>query len=553
VAMNGEYLPMLGVSSVSLPPVSSRFTLYMTPQHPRRRQFLLEGVDPAWREAACEMSISARFFNEKGERVSQDTDPLLGETPGWNGSLENPVFDRRHTTIIAPPNAHSFWLVISSAGPPETLGTLLIKGITITRTHGNGRPEVVMRAPVGNDTRFSPVQPAPWGFTADGLRPNMAKLLTLNTQNGPEECFAIIDDDVEGHAEWRTVKESAPELAGGDRLDIDWEVAYSVGGGLVWVQEYERPPAGTYKLRVRPVDLQGRPDGEETTLSIRVLAPWWRQGWVWTLLAAGTTLCAFALSRYIAHQRIREELTRMKEETLRKAEVELVRMARATTLGEFTASIAHEISQPLAGICTNANACLRWLAPERSNIDEARAAVQRISRDGDRAAQIIARIRAMLAKEKPIRESTCINAVVEELLPLLRSDIQRRGVTLAYVPGNDLPAVSIDRVQIQQVITNLIVNALDAMSEVTDRPRELRISTGCDSRTVFVKVEDSGIGLDPETIGRLFDRFFTTKAEGLGIGLAICRSIAESHGGSLVAKPNTGPGATFQFTLPIKR
>ena len=167
-------------------------------------------------------------------------------------------------------------------------------------------------------------------------------------------------------------------------------------------------------------------------------------------------------------------------------------------------------------------------------------------------AQIVARIRALLAKEKLIRESSSINTVIQELLPLIATDIRRRGVELQYCLSPDLPTVAIDRVQIQQVIMNLVINGLDAMNGISDRPRVLRILTGRDAETLFVKVEDSGTGLDPETVGRLFDRFFTTKPEGLGMGLAICQSIVVSHGGRLDASSNPEHGATFQFTLPIE-
>jgi signal transduction histidine kinase len=556
VSMNGELLPTLGLPSVSLPPISDRFTVYMKPERPRRRRYQLEGVDSGWKENPCEMAITLRFLNAAGESLQQDSEAIVGETQGWNGSLQTPVFVNRKMTATAPSGTHSCWLVISSAGPPDTLGTLLIKGVRLTRTRAGELPELVMRAPVGHDPGVKRhVQPAPTGFTADGKRPTMARLLTLAStlsDGQPEECFAIIDDDAYGHAEWRTGKDSAPPVGEGDRLDLEWEEACSVSGGFLWMQDYRRPPPGTYQFRVRPIDLQGRPDGEETTLAIHILAPWWQQGWVWALAAVGMIAFLFGVSRYIVHQRTRDELARMKEEALRKAEVELTRMARATTVGEFTASIAHEISQPLGGITANANACLRWLNPERCNLEEARAAVQRIIGDSDRAVQIVVRIRALLAKEKPIRESSSINAVIEELLPLLKTDIRRRGVKLECLLSDDLPAVAIDRVQIQQVIMNLVINGLDAMNGIADCPRLLRIHTGRDAEAVLVRVEDSGMGLDPATIERLFDRFFTTKPEGLGLGLAICQSIVESHGGRLVAKSNEGPGATFQFTLPIE-
>lgn len=556
VGLNGETLPTLGLPSISLPPVSSRFTIYMKPEHPRRRQYLLEGVDSNWKEMRCEMAVVMRFLNAKGEVLLQDSNELVGESPGWNGGLENPVFAPWKTTVTAPPGAHRLWFIITSAGPPDALGVLLIRNVKIFRTRGREAPELVLRAPVGRDPHtFSPVQPAPFGFTGDGKRPRMAKLHTLAspTPGGlPNECFAIFDDDIHGHAEWRTLGDYAPLVQEGDRLDIEWEQAYSVGGGTLWFQDYHRPRPGNYRFRVRPLDLQGLPNGEETTLSIHILPPWWQQGWVWSLAAATILALAFALHRYIAHQRIREELTRMKETALRKAEVELARMARASTLGEFTASIVHEISQPLTAITANANTCMRWLNPERCDVDEARAATQRIIGDSDRAVKIVMRIRALLAKEKPIRESSSINAVIEELLPLLKTDIRRRGVTLECHLGDELPDVAIDRVQIQQVVMNLVINGLDAMNGISDRPRILRVHTGRDAEFLLVKVEDSGMGLDPATIDRLFDRFFTTKPDGLGMGLAICQSIIASHEGRLLAKPNEGPGATFQFTLPIE-
>jgi len=557
VAIDGELFPTLGLPSVSLPPATRRFAIYMKPDQPRRRKYQLEGFDSQWRENTCQMGIWLRFFDARGESLEQVEkgkqmlELVVGETPGWNGSLENPVFVPRSATLTVPEGAVSFWLVISSAGgPPDTLGTLLVKDVKITRRRGDSAPETLMRAPLG-----SPVQPASEGFTADGIRPKMAKLLTVfaDTADGQQEqCFAIIDEDVNAHAEWRSVKEAAPSVLEGDRLEVEWSQSYSVGGGSLSIQDYDHPAPGTYGLRVQPVDLQGRPEGVETRLSITILAPWWQRPWVWALIIAGLGTIVFTLSRYFAHQRLREELAQMKEVALRKAEVELTRMARATTLGEFTASIAHEISQPLAGMLTNASACLRWLHPDRCNLEEARAAAQGIIGDGERAAQIIARIRALLVKEKPIRESSSINAVIEELLPLLKNDIRRRGVNLECHLSEDLPEVAIDRVQIQQVIMNLVINGLDAMNGISDRPRLLRIFTVQEAEAVLVKVEDSGIGLDPATIECLFDRFFTTKPKGLGMGLAICRSIVESHGGQLAAIPNQSSGATFQFTLPTE-
>jgi C4-dicarboxylate-specific signal transduction histidine kinase len=177
--------------------------------------------------------------------------------------------------------------------------------------------------------------------------------------------------------------------------------------------------------------------------------------------------------------------------------------------------------------------------------------VQRILRDGNRAAEVIARIRALLAKGQQVRQRLRINDVIEDLLPLVDAEVRRRGAKLERHLADGLPAVEMDRVQIQQVMMNLMVNGLDAMGGITDRPRLLRVRTSGGEQEILIAVEDSGVGLDDGTIDRLFDPFFTTKTEGLGMGLAICRSIAESHGGRLHARANDGHGATFHFTLPL--
>ena len=249
---------------------------------------------------------------------------------------------------------------------------------------------------------------------------------------------------------------------------------------------------------------------------------------------------------------LRSRVARLRaEETLKKTEADLARVARVTTMGELTASIAHEINQPLAALVTNANACLRWLAAETPNLEEARATAQRIIRDGKRASEVIARIRALLGKGQPMRQRSSINDVILEILPLLQAELLRREAKLETEFADGLPAVEMDRVQIQQLLMNLVVNSLDAMDCVKDRPHVLRIRTSAnESEAVLVSVQDSGIGLSPEQIDSLFDAFYSTKADGMGMGLSISRSIAEAHGGRLWAESNGGHGATFRFTLP---
>ena len=228
-------------------------------------------------------------------------------------------------------------------------------------------------------------------------------------------------------------------------------------------------------------------------------------------------------------------------------------MARVTSLGVLTASVAHEVNQPLSGIVTNASTCLRMLAADPPNVDGARETARRTIRDGNRASEVVTRLRALYAKKDPTIESMDLNEATREVIALSLSDLQRNRVTLRQELADDLPVVTADRVQLQQVILNLLRNASEAMSVVDDRPRDLLIRTEPDENDrVRLSVRDAGIGFEPQTAGKLFEAFYTTKNEGMGIGLSVSRSIIERHHGRLWASPNDGPGVTFTFSIPCK-
>ena len=239
------------------------------------------------------------------------------------------------------------------------------------------------------------------------------------------------------------------------------------------------------------------------------------------------------------------------EEALRKAQMELAHVARVTTLGELTASIAHEVNQPLAAIVTNGEVGLQWLDREVPDLAEVRETLGDMIRNGRRAGEIIQRLRALSGKTETQKVALDINDVIREVIPLVHQEVLRHRVSLRLELAPTLPAVLGDRVQLQQVIINLLVNGMEAMAPITDRPREMVVRSQLDgSGQVLVAVQDSGVGIDPENAKQLFNAFFTTKPSGMGMGLSICRSIIEAHGGTLWASRNAGPGATFQFTLP---
>ncbi len=239
-------------------------------------------------------------------------------------------------------------------------------------------------------------------------------------------------------------------------------------------------------------------------------------------------------------------------ERLRQVQTDLARVNRVTTMGELTASLAHEVNQPIAAAVTSANSCIRWLEADTPNLEKARAAAARIVKDGTRAAEIISRIRLLFQKGTLQGELVDVNEVIEEMFALLRGEAMQHSISVRSELTADLPPVMGDRVQLQQVMMNLMTNSIDAMKSV-EGTRELAIkSQRAENEQLLVSVSDTGVGLPPEQVDQIFNAFFTTKAHGTGMGLRICRSIVESHGGRLWAGDNSPRGASFHFSLPTK-
>jgi PAS domain S-box-containing protein len=242
------------------------------------------------------------------------------------------------------------------------------------------------------------------------------------------------------------------------------------------------------------------------------------------------------------------------EEALRKVRVDLAHAARVAILGELTATIAHEVNQPLAGVVSSGNACLRWLASEPPNIENAKQSVDRIIRDAHRASEVIGRVRSLAIKAPPEKAWLNINDAVIETLSLTRMEAAQHGASLSSRLSDDVPPLWADRIEVQQVILNLIINGIEAVSAVGNEQRNVLVTTSKDKPDhVLLTVCDTGTGLDSAKLEHIFDAFYTTKREGMGMGLAVSRSIIEAHGGRLWASQNEPRGAIFQFSLPIAR
>jgi C4-dicarboxylate-specific signal transduction histidine kinase len=308
--------------------------------------------------------------------------------------------------------------------------------------------------------------------------------------------------------------------------------------------------------RIHPEDLsmfveqikQSRQNGSDVQLEFRLQMPDNSVKYLHTI-AHGTRDQNDRLEYIGAVQDVTER--RLSEEALSKVRSELAHVARVTGLGVLTASIAHEVNQPLSGIITNANTCLLMLAADPPNIEGACETTRRTLRDGNRASDVITRLRALFSKKDATTEAVDLNEATQEVIALSSRELQRGRVSLQAEFAEDLPSVRGDRVQLQQVILNLLLNASDAMSGVDDRPRTLLIRTERDERDhVRLTVQDAGVGFGPQNEVKVFEAFYSTKAGGMGIGLSVSRSIIEAHHGRLWALPNDGPGATFAFSIP---
>jgi ligand-binding sensor domain-containing protein/signal transduction histidine kinase len=332
-----------------------------------------------------------------------------------------------------------------------------------------------------------------------------------------------------------------------DGVDQQWNET----GGDQRMVSYAALPAGGYTFHVQTATGQSGWGLPGATLRIQVLPPWWRTWWLRAMVAAGLLFLVWGMYHIRVRsieQHYRER--RQAEEALRQAHADLIRTNRVSSMGELTVSLAHEVNQPIAAAIMDANTCLRWLARDQPDLDEARAAASRSVKSATRAAEIIKRVRLLFKKGVVQRELVDLNEVIREMMLLLHSEATQFAVLVRTELNADLPPVMGDRVQLQQVLMNLMMNSIDAMKDV-DGTRELTIqSRWGENGQVLISVSDTGVGLPPQQADKIFNAFFTTKTHGTGMGLRISRSIIESNGGRLWAADNSPRGARFSFTLP---
>jgi len=449
------------------------------------------------------------------------------------------------------------------------------------------RPRSVLCLPIVKQTKlvgalYLENNLTPCAFTSDrvAVLDLLASQAAISLENA--QLYAELQqENLERKQAEEELRRSERLLAEGQRISRTGSWAWNIETGRIhWSVEQRRifgilPDAGelTFADFARTIHPDDRPVVLRTIDdAIRVRGPFDHEFRI--VLPDGEITCIHGSGRPVARElgevceyigavmditsrKQAEDELRQSEAGLRKAQAELAHVTRVTTMGELAASIAHEVNQPISGVVLNGNGCLRLLAgvkEESENITEAREALQRIIRDGTRAGKIVERIRALFKKTESAKEPMDLNEAIGEIIVLARSEMNKHEVALTLELSSDLPRVLGDRVQLQQVMLNLILNAIDAMATVEDRARDLVIQTQRrEEGEVLVTVRDSGIGLDSASMEKIFTAFHTTKPAGLGMGLSISRSIVENHSGRLWATAHEGPGAAFQFTLLAHR
>ena len=482
--------------------------------HPLRLRYKLEGVDSGWRENVGLMGITVRFYNAAGDQISQKPFEVLGESAGWQGDLKRSRLTHRREALVAPPNAAHFWIVISSAGPPNSVGVLVVHDLVISKSTSGGA-ETLLRFPFDRDPATW-TNNLPYGWIRDGTHPSMARIVELG-ENPVTKAFAVLDDDPTGHAEWHNIKEIAPAVAPGDQLLVEWNEMYSLGQGNVGIAKYTDLPPGQYRLHVAEVTALGTHTGVETSLSVIVLPSLWRRPafLVGVFLVAGIAL--FMIARYVVHLRMRREMVRL--ENQRALEQERLR-------------IAHDIHDDLGARVTQIS-LLSAMAHDNTNFPEkARADFDQISR---MSRELVSALYETVWAVNP--ENDNLDALGNFLCQMV-NQLCEQGQLRRRLHVLDLPR----EIQISsQTRHNISMAVKEAVHNVIKHAKasELTLRINLVGRALEISIQDDGAGFD-------------LKRHPAGNGLANMKHRLESIGGRCEIESAPGKGATVRFHLILK-
>ena len=479
-----------------------------------RLRHKMEGYEDRWLEQPGEMAFNIRFFDESGDQISQNIYRILGESAGWNGSLNSPLAHRRETLVV-PPRATRLWVVISSAGPPASVGIFVVSDLVVSRFSTSDNVEVLMRFPF--DTKQAgELADQPQGWIRDGTHPSMAKIIELG-QNPVTRAFAILDNDPNGHAEWHNIKEFSPQVRPGEHLVIEWNEMFSLGMGNMRTVNYASLPAGGFRFRVEATTLMGLPTGMEASLRVFVPPPFWRKPWFWSLATVLVVLAIVATSRYIVRHRLRRELARLEQQ--RVLEQERLR-------------IAHDIHDDLGARVTQISLFSAMAQNNQAFPDKARENFDQISR---MSRELVSALYETVWAVNP--ENDNLDALGNFLCQMVNQLCDQRQLR-CRLHVEELPR----EIQISSATRHNITMAVkEAVHNVIKHAKasEVTVHIALVGRLLTIVVQDDGCGFQSDTTPP-------------GNGLANMKRRFENIGGTCDVESQPGRGTRVNLRLELK-
>ena len=516
INVNGKALPFRGKESVSLGPFPENIVFGFWPgtnggKPPLRLRYTLEGYENTWHESGLAMSMNIRFYNSLGDQIDRNIYPVSGESTGWTGSLKTSSLTHRRETLIVPPQAARVAVVISSAGPPDTVGIYVVANLIVSKSSGKSGNVVLLQSPFENVQDDRTIDDPPAGWVRDGMVHSMAKVVKFG-QDPQTRAFAVLDEDPTSHGEWHNIVESAPAVTPGDSLVVEWNEMYSMGSGDFHEARYDGLPAGQYRFRVRGTDVMGRLTGVEASAGVFVPEPFWKTPWFWSVAVVAITTMIIGISRYFVWHRMRREVVRLKQQ--RALEQERLR-------------IAHDIHDDLGARVTQISLLSAMAQDNPALPDKARADFGKVSR---MARELVSALYETVWAVNP--ENDNLEALGNYLCQMVKQLCERTPLRCRF-HVRDLP----HDVQLSsQTRHNISMAVKEAVHNIIKHARasEVTIRMAFTGGVLDVSVHDDGSGFQPS------DNI-------PGNGLTNMKQRLQSIGGTCVVESGSGHGTTVRM------
>lgn len=516
VMVNGKVVPFVNHGPVNLGAFPVNIVFRYGPEKnavnpPLRMRYMLEGYEKTWHEAGGEMALNIRFYNHAGDQIGQNHYPVHGESTGWTGSLENSQLTHRRETLEVPAQAGRLLVVISSAGPPDSVGIYVVANLVVAKADGT----VLLRSPFDNEPAAHANDDPPAGWMHDGDRPSIARVVKIG-QAPQARAFAVLDEDLNSHGEWHNILESGPLVMPGERLVVEWNEMFSIGAGNFREAHYESVPPGSYRLRVAGADAFGKLTGVECGLNIFVPQPFWKTPWFWSLTVLAATALTFGISRYFVWHKMRREMLRLKQQ--RELEQERLR-------------IAHDIHDDLGARVTQISLLSAMSQGNESFPDKARADFDRISK---MSRELVSALYETVWAVSP--ENDNLEALGSYLCQMANQMCEQTRLRCRFNVMGLPPEVQLS----SQLRHNLCMAVKEAFHNVIKHSHATEVSM----RMTFangeleISIQDNGAGFDPAS---KTDRN----------GLVNMKQRLANIGGQCVIESQAGKGTTVRFQLVV--